>query len=254
MPWRVIFLGMASCAILCAGLIGSLAGASGAHDVGAEATPRYRYFEPPPLGDFWSAKIGRWQVRQQGDQEMVAMGIALGNPAASVEEEGHDLSLRAKYDTFRREQKRAQAREVAVWIQGQAISHYVDDGRVDRWATLEETLAMNGDDCDGLELLVYNSLLDLGFDKSEVFRSIIYRPIDGQHHMVTLWFESPDDPWVIDPTGAMRPGMPRMSEVEDWVPLKLFTETGEFNVIDRYPLYARDTRDTEADRFTGVRK
>jgi hypothetical protein len=46
--------------------------------------------------------------------------------------------------------------------------------------------------------------------------------------MVTLWFESPDDPFVIDPTGAMTGGMPRLSEVPGWVPLKLFTETAEF--------------------------
>jgi hypothetical protein len=46
--------------------------------------------------------------------------------------------------------------------------------------------------------------------------------------MVTLWFEVPDDPFVIDPTGAMTSGMPRLSEVPGWVPLKLFSETAEF--------------------------
>jgi hypothetical protein len=34
---------------------------------------------------------------------------------------------------------------------------------------------------------------------------------------------------VIDPTGAMTTGMPRLSEVPGWVPLKLFTETAEFS-------------------------
>jgi hypothetical protein len=63
-----------------------------------------------------------------------------------------------------------------------------------------------------------------------VFRAIVYRPADGQHHMVTLWFEDPADPWVIDPTGAMTTGMPRMSELRDWVPLKVFSETREFTV------------------------
>jgi len=48
--------------------------------------------------------------------------------------------------------------------------------------------------------------------------------------MVTLWFESPDDPWVIDPTGAMVLGLRRMSEVPGWVPLKLFSSTEEFTV------------------------
>jgi hypothetical protein len=35
---------------------------------------------------------------------------------------------------------------------------------------------------------------------------------------------------VIDPTGAMTSGLPRMSEVPGWVPLKIFTETRDFTV------------------------
>jgi hypothetical protein len=49
--------------------------------------------------------------------------------------------------------------------------------------------------------------------------------------MVTLWFEDPRDPWVIDPTGAVAPGMPKMSEVTDWLPLKIFNQTQEFSVV-----------------------
>jgi hypothetical protein len=48
--------------------------------------------------------------------------------------------------------------------------------------------------------------------------------------MVTLWFEDADDPWVIDPTGAMTLGMPRMSELGDWVPIKVFSESLEYTV------------------------
>jgi hypothetical protein len=33
---------------------------------------------------------------------------------------------------------------------------------------------------------------------------------------------------VIDPTGAMTSGMPRLSQVGDWVPLKVFSDTSEF--------------------------
>ena len=50
--------------------------------------------------------------------------------------------------------------------------------------------------------------------------------------MVTLWFENPDDPWVIDPTGAMTLGMPRMSELKNWVPIKVFSERLEYTVRD----------------------
>ena len=62
-------------------------------------------------------------------------------------------------------------------------------------------------------------------------RAIVYRRSDGQHHMVTLWFEDRDDPWVIDPTGAMTSGMPRMSAVPEWTPLKVFTEDQDFTVL-----------------------
>ena len=73
--------------------------------------------------------------------------------------DGHPSSnLQAKYDAFRADQRRNQALELARWIQDQAQEHYRADGPVDHWATLEETLARNGDDCDGLELLVYNFL------------------------------------------------------------------------------------------------
>ena len=81
---------------------------------------------------------------------------------------------------------------------------------------------------DGLELLVFQMLRDLGFDEREVFRAIVVRRSDAQHNMVTLWFEEPRDPWVIDPTGAMTSGMPRLSQVEGWMPLKVFSELEEF--------------------------
>jgi hypothetical protein len=35
---------------------------------------------------------------------------------------------------------------------------------------------------------------------------------------------------VIDPTGAMTLGMPRMSELPGWVPIKLFSDTVEYTV------------------------
>jgi hypothetical protein len=50
--------------------------------------------------------------------------------------------------------------------------------------------------------------------------------------MVTLWFEDSSDPWVIDPTGAMTLGMPRMSELKAWMPIKVFTEQIEYSVRD----------------------
>lgn len=195
---------------------------------GVSGITRYEYFAEPAPNDAWSRKIQSWQVRERGDHERGLSPVS-GHPTVSTDNAGSG-ALRAKYEAFRGDRKRALARELAEWIQQQAREHYVEDGPVDHWATLQETFEQNGDDCDGLELLTYHLLRDLGFGADEVFRSIVFRKKDGQHHMVTLWFEDSDDPWVIDPTGAMTSGMPRMSEVPGWTPLKVFTEDRDFTV------------------------
>lgn len=207
------------------------------------------YFDHPRPDDVWSPKIRGWQRRERFDADLVApleSGPAVesaGYSAADTQlpsDQSAETGLRVKYFEFRAERKRALAREVAAWIQQEAKSHYREDGAVDHWATLEETLARDGDDCDGLELLAFHALRDLGFASSEVYRAIVVRPSDGQHHMVTLWFENAEDPWVIDPTGAMTLGMPRMSDLPAWEPIKLFSEELEFTVRDRAAAFARN--------------
>jgi predicted transglutaminase-like cysteine proteinase len=199
------------------------------------------YFQRPGSDDVWTPKIAGWQRRERFDATLLApleSGPAVESAGYSEANEQlpasqtDTLGLRAKYFAFRAEQKREMASEVARWIQAEAKLHYREDGAVDHWATLEETLARGGDDCDGLELLAFHALRDLGFASTEVYRAIVVRPSDGQHHMVTLWFEDPSDPWVIDPTGAMTLGMPRMSELSAWVPLKVFSEEIEYTVRD----------------------
>ena len=193
----------------------------------------YGYFTPPSYNDAWSAKIGAWQRRERADYGPVsspgepAGGGKVTDAARRVDPSG---GLRGKYFVYRAERKRQMALSLAKWIQAQAQEHYFPDGPIDHWATLEETLEQDGDDCDGLELLTFHALRDLGFSAHEVFRAIVYRPLDGQHHMVTLWFEDQGDPWVIDPTGAMTLGMPRMSALPSWIPIKVFSETTEYTV------------------------
>jgi len=232
---------------------------------------RYAYFTAPSADDLWSPKISGWQRRERAEGfalEVATPPVSEAAPAevaptallpldvaesvaptalpqasgpeseapvaANGSPDGKE-DLRAKYSAFRVSQKRAMARSVAAWTQSQALEHYVEDGPLDHWATLEETLRNNGDDCDGLELLTFHALRDLGFETDEVFRAIVYRSSDGQHHMVTLWFENPEDPWVIDPTGAMTLGMPRMSELPGWIPVKLFSDTQEYTVSEGAP-------------------
>ena len=199
--------------------------------------PAYRYFATPRPDDAWSRKISQWQQRERDASAEVELHTP-ASVAGSGAEEGPAADagrekLRAKFDAFLAERRRAQAREVAAWIQDVAQEHYIADGPVDRWATLEETFRREGDDCDGLELLTYNLLRGLGFGEDEVFRAIVFRRSDGQHHMVTFWFEHADDPWVIDPTGAMTSGMPRMSELPGWEPIKVFSEKRDFDVVAR---------------------
>jgi hypothetical protein len=199
----------------------------------------YDYFVTPAPDDAWSHKIRSWQ--QRDDQAASDMPAP---PEASAGREHPGLErdkvgdLRTKYAEFRAERRRALARDVAAWIQSESRVHYVPDGAVDHWATFEETFETNGDDCDGLELLVFHFLHELGFPEDEVYRAIVVRRQDGQHHMVTLWFEDRNDPWVIDPTGAMTTGMPHMSEVPGWVPLKVFSESEDYTVRDRMMLTA----------------
>lgn len=205
------------------------------------------YFQAPRPDDVWSSKIEGWQRRERFDAALIApleSGPAVESAGYSEAnkslpgDQADEAGLRAKYFAFRADRKRALAREVADWIQTEAKIHYREDGAIDHWATLEETLARGGDDCDGLELLAFHALRDLGFADSEVYRAIVVRPSDGQHHMVTLWFEDAGDPWVIDPTGAMTLGMPRMSEMKDWVPIKVFSEDLEYTVRDRAEAFA----------------
>lgn len=217
----------------------------------------FDYFQPPSATDAWSPKIAGWQRRELA--EPVELWSALppvaesgadaraaearadgaspeadrgtaGGPLPERARKSDGASLRSKYAAFLGDHKRAIARDFAAWVQAEAKEHYVPDGPIDHWATLEETLRADGDDCDGLELLAFQGLRELGFRDDEVFRAIVYRPSDGQHHMVTFWFENPDDPWVIDPTGAMTTGMPHMSELPSWVPLKVFGQRVEYSV------------------------
>ena len=119
------------------------------------------------------------------------------------------------------------------WIQGLARNRFIEDGPVDHWPTLSEVRETFGDDCDGLELLAYQALLELGFPDDHVYRAIVMEPETGLHHMVTLWFESPGDPWVLDPTATITTRLVRLSALGSWVPLKLFSESDEFSVYIR---------------------
>ncbi len=204
-------------------LAGALAG-------GCASTPppeprHFDYFaEPLPASreDPWFEKVGAWQER--------ARKAAAARPAES--------ELAGKIGDFEREERLALAQRIATWSQRRAREHYVTepdeiDPSKDHWPTYRELIAKNGDDCDGLDLIAYEMLLDFGFPPEEVYRAVIRRDRDRKNHMITLWFESPDDPWVIDVTGAMTLEVRRLSALPGWTPTKVFDEERQFRVRER---------------------
>ena len=216
--------------------LGELRGAAHAAraEAGADTPGRYRYFERPDPYDPWSFPILRWQVRsREGPPPTRRPSLSAGWGVAArgeprLAETGYDLLSR--YRDFVAERKRSLALEVANWMQTEGRRYYISDTDGDQWPTLDEVLERAGDDCDGLDLLAYSLLRGMGFGENEVYRAIVVRTRDNQHHMVTLWFETPEEPRVIDPTGAMTTGAPRMSEVTGWIPIRLFSETEQFAV------------------------
>ena len=126
------------------------------------------------------------------------------------------------------------AKKINRWTQREARRHYrIENDRdpsQDHWPTFQELMERNGDDCDGLDLITYGLLTEFGFPRDRVYRAIVRRQRDRGNHMVTLWFEDPHDPWVLDATGAMTFQMRRFSEIEGWTPRKVFNESEQYQV------------------------
>jgi hypothetical protein len=174
----------------------------------------------------WFEKVRHWQEREVAE-----------NPAElrrSSLPDGRSGLLSEKFRAFADEERRALARRFVEWAQDQAMQHYRFDDRQDLagddWPTTKDLFEKNGDDCDGIDLISYNLMLDLGFPESEIYRAVIRRDSDGEFHMVTLWFEDPADPWVIDTTGAMTMKMRRLSALPGWTPAVIFNEAGHYTV------------------------
>ena len=186
----------------------------------------YRFFVEAKPGDVWYDKVRDWQQREGASR------------AAEDAEQDHtgDVagSLRSAFVKFSREERRKLAEQFVAWAQKQAMIYYRFDDQQDlagdEWPTSHDLFVQNGDDCDGLDLISYNLMLELGFPESEIFRAVIRRDRDGEFHMVTLWFEDPDDPWVIDTTGAMTLRLRRLSEVPGWTPAVLFNAQVHYTV------------------------
>ncbi|MBW2241848.1 MAG: hypothetical protein JRH01_07660 [Deltaproteobacteria bacterium] len=184
---------------------------------------QYSWFEAPAAQDPWRQPIHDWQLRARAESPP--------QPSQETSTLDDQPELAGAYAAFRLELRRGQAEGVSDWIQGQARLHFVPDPGIDIWPTAQEVLEAGGDDCDGLAFLAHELLLELGFEREELYLAIVRRRSDALHHMVGLWFGDGADPWIIDPTGAMTAEMVRMSSLEGWDPLAIFSETEHFQAL-----------------------
>ena len=79
---------------------------------------------------------------------------------------------------------------------------------------------------------------EFGFPQDQLYRAIFRRERDLGNHMVTLWFEDPRDPWVIDASGVVTKRVRRFSELLGWTPTVLFNDTTQVT-----PRHLRDVGD-----------
>ncbi len=178
--------------------------------------------------DPWFEKVEEWQRRA------LAEG-ATGSSAIRDTGITRSALLSNKIGEFEAVEKRKLARRINGWAQIQARKHYRSepnaDFDADHWPTFGELIERNGDDCDGLDLIGYQLLREFGYPQNAVYRAIVRRDRDRANHMVTLWFEDADDPWVLDATGAMTMKMRRFSKLPGWTPTKMFNEFEQYRVV-----------------------
>ncbi len=189
----------------------------------------YRFFtQPEPERDPWYEKVAHWQDREREDLPEATLA-----DATAIRQAGpYSGLLRVKMGRWESHQRLALARRLAEWAQTESRRHYrfdpITSQADDPWPTTKDLLETNGDDCDGLDLIAYKLMRDFGFPPDQLFRAIVRRDRDRANHMVTLWFDNRDDPWVIDSIGAVTTHVRRFSDLPGWTPTKVFNEREQY--------------------------
>lgn len=111
-------------------------------------------------------------------------------------------SLRSKYSSFQDSQRRETAREIMAWSQ------------------------QRGGKAGSLE----QGLREMGFSGREIVQAVVKSNRDGRRHHVTLWFDNRNDPWVLDATGAATQQMTRLSQLGQWAPVELASNTANYRI------------------------
>lgn len=231
-------------ALVC--LAAMLAGcASTGTSAGRVSDRRFDFFTPAVPSDDdadpWYPKVEEWQGRMQQE------GTRLPASDRSIRRAEQSGKLLEAMGAFRDEKRVDVAKQVTHWSQKVARRYYKwdpasEDPAFDHWPTVGQLLANNGDDCDGLDLIAYQMLREFGFPADRVFRAILTRDRDKANHMVTLWFEDSNDPWILDATGAVTFEMRRFSQLEGWTPSKVFNDRAQYLAVEggrRAPSVAR---------------
>lgn len=204
--------------------------------LGCATTPPARHFDffaAQAGGDPWQQKVVDWQERERRDR---IEDIQVDPESPTIQAAKATGMLHAKLGAFEAEERRVLAARIVAFSQIEARRHYRHDAsraaEDDHWPTARELLVQNGDDCDGMDLTAYQMMREFGFSQDDVYRAIVRRDRDGRNHMVTLWFEDPRDPWVLDATGAMSRGMARLSKLPGWTPRRIFNDHRQFGVVE----------------------
>jgi hypothetical protein len=215
----------------------------------APSQSSYHFFTPPEPGrDPWYKKVAHWQEREREDLP----GATLADPTAVRQAGPYSGLLRVTMGRWESHQRLALAKQLAEWAQGESRRHYrfdpITSQADDPWPTTKDLLDTNGDDCDGLDLIAYKLLREFGFPPDRLFRTIVRRDRDGANHMVTLWFEDRDDPWVIDAIGAVSGKVRRFSDLPGWTPTKVFNEREQYTPTQLHRLNAVARASAPQDR------
>ncbi|MBW2361089.1 MAG: hypothetical protein JRG84_09330 [Deltaproteobacteria bacterium] len=196
--------------------------------LGGSGDVQFGFFNPTSTDtDPWVAKVADWQRRERRDRPHTALA-----DAETLRAKRRSALLRVKMGHWEADERLSLAKRITLWTQAVARRHYrfdpPTDAASDPWPTTKDLLDRNGDDCDGLDLIAYELLRQFGFPPDELYRAIVKRKRDGANHMVTLWFERSDDPWVIDATGAVSLRVRHFSALPGWTPTALFNEHDQF--------------------------
>ena len=73
-------------------------------------------------------------------------------------------------------------------------------------------------------------LREMGFSGREIVQAVVKSNRDGRRHHVTLWFDNRNDPWVLDATGAATQQMTRLSQLGQWAPVELASNTANYRI------------------------